>query len=278
MLAHNYIKNYENHDVNAHDLDGWFVSEKLDGYRAIWDGNQLWSRTGKPFYAPPSFTASFPRDLVLDGELYIGRENFENHGVIRKKNPAENEWEQAGVKYHVFDAIMDGPFRTRLRTIRSLQGIPNLCVVEHGVIDGEKVTWKGERYGVYGPSGTALDGGLMTKMKRIRAEGLMLRHPESKYEHGKRSKKLLKLKQQHDAEAVVVGYEDGKGKHEGRMGALLVRWNGKQFTVGTGFDDEEREEWETKYPIGTVITFGYFDTLSSGVPRFPSFLRIRYPE
>ena len=62
-------------------------------------------------------------------------------------------------------------------------------------------------------------------------EGVMLRNPYAPYE-GKRSKNLLKVKRILDAEAKVVGYEEGNGKHKGRLGALkcemipeLSRWS-----------------------------------------------------
>jgi DNA ligase-1 len=28
------------------DPTGWYMSEKLDGIRAYWDGNQFWSKRG----------------------------------------------------------------------------------------------------------------------------------------------------------------------------------------------------------------------------------------
>ena len=40
------------------------------------------------------------------------------------------------------------------------------------------------------------------------------------------------------AEARVIGYQDGKGKHSGRMGALICEMldsTGAEFKVGTGF-------------------------------------------
>src|ERR1700756_589482 len=33
------------------DPAGWWLSEKLDGVRAYWDGRQFWSRLGNPFHA-----------------------------------------------------------------------------------------------------------------------------------------------------------------------------------------------------------------------------------
>ena len=84
---------------------------------------------------------------------------------------------------------------------------------------------------------------------------------------------LLKVKEGKDDEAIVTGHEAGKGKHAGRMGALMCKLrSGKTFKVGTGFTDAERE---APPPVGTVITFNYFELTNDGVPRFPSYSRVR---
>jgi DNA ligase-1 len=36
----------QGHDWNNEDPIGWYMSEKLDGIRAYWDGTQFWSKTG----------------------------------------------------------------------------------------------------------------------------------------------------------------------------------------------------------------------------------------
>jgi DNA ligase-1 len=53
------------------------MSEKLDGMRAVWDGEGLYSRTGKPVSAPPSFFEQLPPGFALDGELFLGRKRFQ---------------------------------------------------------------------------------------------------------------------------------------------------------------------------------------------------------
>lgn len=275
MLAHNYVCDYQTMSVLRNDLEGWYVSEKLDGYRAIWRDGVLWSRTGHAFHAHPEFTASFPRGLILDGELFVGRDQFHRHGVLRKKDVQPGEWESEGVRFVVFDVVCDKPFSERLDILRALPSIPNLSVHEQTPVCEGAVTFRGERFGIYGPSGTAIDGPLMTKMRRIHAEGLMVRDPSGPYEPGKRSRLLLKIKPQYDAEGTVVGYVDGKGKHEGRLGALILEKDGKRFKCGTGFTDAQRENWTVQYPIGTRVTYGYFETTSTGLPRFPSFFRVR---
>src|SRR5947209_4846684 len=58
---------------NATDLTGWWMSEKLDGVRAYWDGRQFLSRLGNLYHAPDWFTAGLPADVPLDGELWIDR-------------------------------------------------------------------------------------------------------------------------------------------------------------------------------------------------------------
>jgi len=97
------------------------------------------------------------------------------------------------------------------------------------------------------------------------AEGLMLRQPGSLYE-GCRSSTLLKVKTFLDDEATVVGYEDGKGRHKGRVGSIILSWEGKEFKVGTGLSDKERED---PPPIGSKITFKYQELSTGGIPRFP---------
>ena len=100
----------------------------------------------------------------------------------------------------------------------------------------------------------------------------MLKTAESPYTPG-RSSFLMKVKRCMDAEAKVVDHEAGKGKHAGRMGALVCRLrSGKTFKIGTGFKDHERE---APPPVGTVITFNYFELTKDEIPRFPSYNRIR---
>jgi DNA ligase 1 len=69
MLANNW-------DPDKNDPTGWLISEKLDGVRCFWDGSEMWTRTGKPFYPPRWFKDLLPKDLGLDGELWTKRDDF----------------------------------------------------------------------------------------------------------------------------------------------------------------------------------------------------------
>jgi DNA ligase-1 len=100
----------------------------------------------------------------------------------------------------------------------------------------------------------------------------MLRQPGSAYQAG-RSPTLLKVKTFADAEARVVGHEPGRGRHKGRLGALLVELpDGVRFAVGTGLTDAERADAP---PVGSTITFRYQELTDGGVPRFPSYVGVR---
>jgi DNA ligase-1 len=48
--------------------------------------------------------------------------------------------------------------------------------------------------------------------------------------------------------------------------------NGIHFSVGTGFSDSQRGN---PPPVGSTITFRYQELSDRGVPRFPSFVRVR---
>ncbi len=241
---------------NEQNLTGWFMSEKLDGVRAYWTGTGFVSRQGNPFYAPAWFTKGLPK-TPLDGELWIGRKQFQRTVSIVRRQDAGELWRQ--VLYVVFDAPQAGrPFEERRRVMAAEareDRCPFVRVLYQAICEGTD--------------------GLRKELDRIEAlggEGLMLRQPGSIYEAG-RSHTLLKVKRFQDADARVVAHMPGAGRHKGRLGALLVELpNATQFSVGTGFTDAQREN---PPPIGSVITVRFQELTDGGVPRFPTFVRVR---
>ena len=59
-------------------VDNWWASEKWDGYRAVWNGQSFKSRVGKNFDVPDWYRSIMPPGIALDGELWLGRGEFEN--------------------------------------------------------------------------------------------------------------------------------------------------------------------------------------------------------
>ena len=54
------------------DVPDYWISEKLDGVRAVWDGRVLRFRSGNPVSAPQWFLDGLPA-AALDGELWLAR-------------------------------------------------------------------------------------------------------------------------------------------------------------------------------------------------------------
>ena len=71
----------------------------------------------------------------------------------------------------------------------------------------------------------------------------------------------------------MVAHLPGKGKHAGRLGALLVEMpTGQRFRLGAGLSDADRER---PPPVGSWVTYRFRGSHDGGLPRFASFVRVR---
>ena len=86
----------------------------------------------------------------------------------------------------------------------------------------------------------------------------MLRQPGSSYEAG-RSTTLLKVKTFHDAEGRVVEHMAGKGRHVGRLGAVVV-----ELSSGLTFSDEG-DFWQTRDLAVLARNVGHYDAMIAGL-------------
>lgn len=239
------------------DPGAFWVSEKLDGVRAYWDGQRLYFRSGNPVPAPAWFTRDFPRQ-ALDGELWMGRGTFERlSGIVRKSEPVDAEWRQ--VRYMLFELPRaDGTFTERLTRMREL-------------VEGAGIPW----LRAIGQFRVADRHALEVKLREVidaGGEGLMLHRADAPYLTGG-ADALFKLKPYLDADATVIGHIPGKGRHAGRLGALLVEdANGRRFRIGTGLSDAQRE---LPPRLGSRVIYRHRGLTAKGLPRFPVFLRVR---
>ncbi len=241
------------HRWDQRDPTGWWMSEKLDGVRAYWDGQRFLSRLGNQYVAPAWFCEGLP-DFPLDGELFAGRGRFQHAVSVARRIDAGQAWRS--LAFVIFDApAVDAGFEDRIAHLDAWfaqRPTPLARVLEHRPCEGHD--------------------DLASELRRIEAlggEGLMLRRPGSRYEAG-RSESLLKVKSFLDTEARIVGYQAGTGRHKGRLGALELELpDGTRFKVGTGMSDAERE---APPAIGEVITVRYQELTDAGVPRFPTYV------
>ena len=238
-------------------LQDYWVSEKYDGVRGFWDGRTLRTRGGETVQAPAWFTAGWP-EVPMDGELWAGRGRFSHaQSTTRQQQPGDVAWRQ--IRFMVFDLPGDkGTFDQRLPALSALveslgqpwvQAVPQRRVANDAALQA-----------------------LLHRTVRAGGEGLMLHRGASLYRAG-RSDDLIKVKTHEDTEARVIAYLPGKGRHAGRMGALLVETpSGQRFRLGAGFSDADRER---PPPVGSWVTYRFRGTHDGGLPRFASFVRAR---
>lgn len=210
-------------DIQLHN---YWISEKLDGVRAYWNGENLVSRQGNIFQAPKWFIAPLPK-TALDGELWLGRGEFEVvSGLVRRQSPDKTDWQE--IKFMVFDLPNHaGIFGQRLKQLKKIVAeinAPHIQLVDQFKVISHNV--------------------VMNKLDDVveqGGEGLMLHSGSSLYKSG-RSNDLLKLKKHFDAEAVVISHLPGKGKYEGMLGSMLVETPEKiRFKIGSGFSDAQKK-------------------------------------
>lgn len=240
------------------DVARYLVSEKLDGVRACWTGQQLLLRSGLPIRASADFITRLPA-RPLDGELWLGRGRFDDlSALVRRERSADDPlWRE--VRYVVFE-LPDAPgdFAQRYQAMRALLFTNDTSA---SVRAAEQ-----RRLGHQ----QALDRWL-AEVIAAGGEGLMLHQSDAPYVTG-RSDWLLKLKPQLDDEAQVIGHLPGKGRHAGRLGALQVRApDGREFALGSGLSDAQRDDPPAP---GRWVTYRYRGLTRSGLPRFATFWRV----
>lgn len=263
MLAHTYEKKMDKVTFPCY----W--QPKLDGIRCIAsrNGNEitLISRRGNEFITLDHLKKILLEIMedgdILDGELYVHGVPFQRVVSWIKRKQAKT----ADVMYNVYDMISDDVFRLRF---------DKLC---------KRVGHKGK--GVIKTVYTShlnshAEISKVLKEQEVRGfEGIMLRVGTCLYSNGRRSSQLLKCKTFVDAEYLIIGAEENKGRQKGQCTFICKASNGATFKCKPmGTDTQRREYWENKNKyIGKMLTVRYFELTTSDnpVPRFPIGVAIR---
>jgi DNA ligase 1 len=279
----------------------WWVAEKWDGIRALWDGEKIISRgsnVSKPkvyTYVPEWFRRTLPPGIALDGEIWIGRGMYQKTSRLSTIKPGKSYTEEqindmwAGkndppVIFKVFDVPTEkSPFEQRMRLLQTIVKDRKSC--------WDKLDYPGKKvFPLQFTEQVKIKSmeqlvSLYTKLTSVGAEGIMLRAPGSPYET-KRSKYMLKYKIKEDAECIVRGYTPGQGRLKGLLGSLNCeilkdsKPSGIFTQIGTGLTDSQRENYNIpdhpeSIPIGSIVSFSYMEMTDDGVPRHPVYRGIR---
>lgn len=264
---------------------GWYMSEKFDGQRALWDGEKFVTR-GNSFslprvypYVPKWFIALMPPGIALDGEFYISRNSFQDLGFLKSKIKKDEDipfldkkW--VNIIYQVFDTPApygELPFeermeklseiiysRTKIWNIKKTNKCPMVMTKQIKITSEEQIN------------------NFYTDIVSQGAEGVMIRAPKIKY-IPKRTRLMLKLKPEEEAECKVIGYKDGELKYKGMLGSFHCEMipSGKTFYL-SGMNDSLRKNYLKEVPLGTIITYKYSFLTNEGIPRHPRFKNVRW--
>ena len=158
-------------DWQGQDVSGWWVSEKLDGWRALWTGSKFVTRQGNILDAPAWFIAGMPA-CALDGELWAGQGTTHDDVAAAVQS---GDW--SGLVFRPFDVPEAGlPIEQAQAVLASLPFPPHAYPVEWFRAESTEEV-------INRMLGTVKAGG----------EGLMARKPGSRYAAG-RNGRLLKFK------------------------------------------------------------------------------------
>ena len=261
-----------------------YIQPKLDGVRCIIQYNKLncgehevvaYSRTGKPWkniahicVQLKPFFAKYP-NIILDGELYNHdlKDDFEKIiSLVRKTKPTDEDRSEAArlTQFHCYDIIDEKlPFEQRIEFVTEALMLlgDSIYTVDTQLITSER------------SAKNCHDANLIAGY-----EGSIVRTNDPY--HCKRSHNLRKFKDFSDAEAYIVGYEEGQGKREGTLGKFLMQdEDGNKFGCppGKGYNYEDMREMLNnihKY-MGQIATFTYFGRTKANSYRHPHFKCIR---
>jgi DNA ligase-1 len=254
----------------------WIAEPKIDGVRAIWDGQTLWGRGSdtrppRPITNPPSVLACLRENfkgLMLDGEL-AGTTWGETVSVTR----TEQETDSTSVVYWVWDYLGSCRFpafaHTQEQRKCDMLDLWDGCGVMIPV-----------RFVHYEPVDINDVMKIAQQYQAEKYEGAMLKELSAPYLQGMRSKNWLKVKFSSTIDVMVIGAEVGKGMFSKTLGAVIVEdGGGNKFKVGTGFTSSERSELWTMHRAGilagSMAEVSVQRDGSSITARFPVWGRLR---
>ena len=297
--------------------EGMWLSEKLDGLRMFWDGGitvgmkgsevpwchkndsevkstGCWSNGCKIIYVPENWTKCLLDEYggqPIEGELYLGRNRFQETTSIARKTINANEQEWQGIGFYVFNDVDWNNFLS-VGDIKVRNEVVSRITYSDYVKWKDKISIKREYYFIDWYNNFKQCGvvrwveQIYVKTKadieervgacvRAGGEGGILRSVYNIW-LPKRKRIVQKIKPFEDAECYVHGFVMGKGRLEGKVGALEVRdaLTGVNFQIGTGLTDEERSlTYFNECLLGKVATYKYRELSVDNVPKEARFWR-----
>ena len=259
---------------------------KLDGIRCstlIEDGNiQFLSRQGKKLKGLLDIENAIQTmnldNYMLDGELI--RKNIDNlpseeNFKLTTSIVSSDTEDKKGLEYVIFDIVPLQDYKNRVCEL-DYQTRKNMLY---------KLIETNEFIRLVPMLGTAqTEEDIYNNLDDVVSqglEGLMLNSFTGLYKFGKRSNDLLKVKKFDSCDIYCTGVEEGTGKYEGTLGAIICDYKGYKLKVGSGLTDEQRDYyWKHQSEIvNHIVEIKYFEESSDKEGnlslRFPVFKCVR---
>ncbi len=274
-------------DVKIPEGEYIYITEKLDGIRCIMIKKgykvKFFTRQGKEICGLVDLEKEITNvfgslDLVLDGELLSFNPDNLNSGDLYRKTVKivnKKEGDKTGVNFCVFDMLTTTEFDKK----QCISKYSNRRKMLNHWLNNEKTNLLICVPVLYEGTDHEKIHELLAVMDKNGKEGIMINR-DVNYEF-KRHNGIIKVKTMLSADLKVLGYEEGTGRLDGTLGALIVDYKGSRVNVGSGFKDHERQHiWEHKNDIiGKIVEVQYFEESQNEDGeisiRFPVFKTIR---
>lgn len=185
---------------------------------------------------------------VYEGELVVkNSERFKLRDVLQKTIEIVNsDSENKIVNYEIFDYLTFDEFFGNIKSRKFFERRDTNPVNN---LNSENVFMIPE---LIRTSDNSIIYELLNKIVDNGREGLMVNF-DVPYKRGK-TNAILKVKKHYTSDLKIIGFEEGKGKLKGTLGAFVVDYKGHTLNCG-GIDDETRQKvWNNKeFYLGKII-------------------------
>lgn len=263
----------------------FWLTQKLNGARATLYEGQLLARSGMPYKGLEHITDALSwlrvAGFVADGELTLkdkgdlsDNEAFRvSTGILNSDNVNKTV-----ICYTIFDMIPVKDFDALKPqvTYRYRRDILNQFAERIADTDGA-VKVLPVLY--HGTDQSKIEE-LLEQMVREDKEGLMI-NTDASYRRT-RHKGILKVKRFYTMDLPIIRCEEGTGRLSGTLGAFVLKYKENEVKVGSGFTDEQREQfWNNRDDMEGLLCEVKYKEISqdkgTGLEslQFPVFVGIR---
>lgn len=250
---------------------------KFNGVRCIATKDGLFSRKGERFLTVPHIEESLKPffekhpEGVLDGEIFCEalRQNLnELMSIVRRTvniTPAHHVRSKELASLHVYDgyglSLKSGDLTENVAYSIRKEAIdkeiisgayPSIVPAKTTLVRNEEEMWAA-----------------YNELIDDNHEGAIIRYGSNTYEH-KRSRSLIKIKEESDGDAIIVDIQAGLGNWAGKAKIITLNWKGIVFDASTKGSMAEAEMFlsDRLNWIGKTVEFKYNDLTGLGVPNF----------